>query len=82
MKTVIYGIMLMLLAGCSAQHIHSNESAGVIPCRAIDIKISDYRRVWGQGINEWIAECNGYKYVCTSNETDHKANCSRVMAGK
>lgn len=82
MKTMISVIMLMLLMGCSAQRIHANESSGVLPCRARDIKITEYHRVWGQGINQWVAECGGESYVCSSNEKFNQATCSKMGAVK
>ena len=60
-KTLLLGIVLASLVGCSDLPV---ASAGKIGCSPDDIKISDERGGPNKS-KSWIATCNGKRYVCS-----------------
>lgn len=64
-KKVIIAAVYFSLAGCTSPTVSSHLAAGAIGCLANDIKISNEDYTLATDSNEFIAECNGKKFVCT-----------------
>ena len=63
MKSLIVILIVMLMSGCTSARISRSLSSGAIGCQSDKIKIFN-EKASASGTHEWIAECNGTKYVC------------------
>jgi hypothetical protein len=62
---IIIAAVYLSLAGCTSPTVSSHLAAGAIGCLSNDIKISNEDYTLATDSNEFIAECNGKKFVCT-----------------
>ncbi|MDF1582812.1 MAG: hypothetical protein RQ733_10035 [Methyloprofundus sp.] len=70
MKKIIIIALSFSMFGCAAAIRYQNEAtasmtSGAIGCLAKDIKISNQDSSFLTGAQNYVAECNGNKFVCT-----------------
>ena len=71
MKKHILAIITIgiIVSGCTSARISSQLASGQLGCRSQDIIISEETATLITGMHEFIAECNGKKYVCLYQQT-------------
>ncbi|MGZ5056680.1 MAG: hypothetical protein ACXWAT_17290 [Methylobacter sp.] len=82
---LIIAAVCMQLIGCTSAGVSSSLSSGVLGCPSKDIKITD-EEASVRGTHEWVAVCNGKKYVCSyvygsnTNCAESKAQAQTISA--
>ncbi|MDY0221499.1 MAG: hypothetical protein RBR67_10215 [Desulfobacterium sp.] len=69
-KIVLLLSLLTMVTGCSSARISSQLSAGILPCRPNDIIITEETSSTISGMHNWVAECNGKRYICSYHHGD------------
>ena len=71
MKKHILAIITIgiIVSGCTSARISSQLASGQIPCRPEEIVITEETAAAFTGMHNWVAECNGKKYVCNYHQT-------------
>lgn len=77
LKKMIIVAVCMGLFGCTSARISRSLSSGAIGCPAKQIKITE-ETASASGTHEWIAECNGVKYVCNYVHGS-TTNCTKMQ---
>lgn len=78
MKKIVFILTgLIIITGCTSARISSQLSAGQLPCMPDDIIITEETADAITGMHNWIAECNGKKYVCNYHYGDG-AKCTEL----
>jgi len=71
MKQIVLVLSLLtMITACRSARISSELSSGQIPCRPNDIIITEETASTISGMHNWIAECNGKKYICSYHYGD------------
>jgi len=76
-RLVLVLAILTMLTACTSARISSQFSAGQVPCRPEDIIITEETADPITGMHNWIAECNGKKYICSYHYGDG-AKCTEL----
>ena len=64
MKIIILISVVLAITGCSTTPWYQSATSGAIGCQPKDINISNVNSAHMGSVNDWVAECNGRKYVC------------------
>ena len=82
MKQIVLLLSLLtIVTGCTSARISSKLSAGQLPCRPNDIIITEETAGTISGMHNWIAECNGKKYICSYHYGDG-ASCKEEIGSQ
>ena len=76
-QLIIIAALAITISGCTSARISSQFSAGQMPCLPEDIIISNETASAITGMHNWVAECNGKKYVCSYHYGDG-AKCTEM----
>ncbi len=76
-RLIVLLVLAIIISGCTSARISSQFTSGQVPCRPEEIIITEETASAITGMHNWVAECNGKKYVCSYHHGDG-AKCTEI----
>ena len=76
-RLILLAFTTAVLAGCAASPERlQSTSSGLVGCPSSEITTSKYKMT--ATTSEWVAECNGHKFVCSATDMLKDARCTEM----